>query len=103
MAYHVPVPVPRSTIWFVLYPTYSKLVALILSGTATGTNCYFVAIFPLGTLLDGEPIINLPPKSVELRKVDFTKEERDFYCRLEADSRAQFAVCCFLFLWEILS
>ncbi|XP_058196739.1 helicase-like transcription factor CHR28 isoform X2 [Rhododendron vialii] len=44
-----------------------------------------------GTLLDGEPIINLPPKSVELRKVDFTKEERDFYCRLEADSRAQFA------------
>ncbi|XAR66424.1 DNA helicase [Bertholletia excelsa] len=44
-----------------------------------------------GTLLDGEPIITLPPKSVELRKVDFTKEERDFYCRLEADSRAQFA------------
>ncbi|XP_057513282.1 helicase-like transcription factor CHR28 isoform X1 [Actinidia eriantha] len=44
-----------------------------------------------GTLLDGEPIINLPPKSVELKKVDFTKEERDFYCRLEADSRAQFA------------
>ncbi|PSS24665.1 Helicase-like transcription factor [Actinidia chinensis var. chinensis] len=44
-----------------------------------------------GTLLDGEPIINLPPKSVELKKVEFTKEERDFYCRLEADSRAQFA------------
>uniref|UniRef100_A0A5B6ZPB1 Helicase-like transcription factor CHR28 n=2 Tax=Davidia involucrata TaxID=16924 RepID=A0A5B6ZPB1_DAVIN len=44
-----------------------------------------------GTLLDGEPIIILPPKSVELKKVDFTKEERDFYCRLEADSRAQFA------------
>ncbi|KAA8519836.1 hypothetical protein F0562_014074 [Nyssa sinensis] len=44
-----------------------------------------------GTLLDGEPIINLPPKSIELKKVDFTKEERDFYCRLEADSRAQFA------------
>ncbi|KAL7242527.1 hypothetical protein ACSBR1_014995 [Camellia fascicularis] len=44
-----------------------------------------------GTLLDGEPIINLPPKSVELKKVDFSEEERDFYCRLEADSRAQFA------------
>ncbi|CAK9136641.1 unnamed protein product [Ilex paraguariensis] len=44
-----------------------------------------------GTLLDGEPIINLPPKTIELKKVDFTKEERDFYCRLEADSRAQFA------------
>ncbi|KAK2969852.1 hypothetical protein RJ640_030161 [Escallonia rubra] len=44
-----------------------------------------------GTLLDGEPIICLPPKTIELKKVDFTVEERDFYCRLEADSRAQFA------------
>ncbi|XP_019423648.1 PREDICTED: helicase-like transcription factor CHR28 isoform X1 [Lupinus angustifolius] len=43
-----------------------------------------------GTLLDGEPIISLPPKSVELKKVDFSREERDFYSRLEADSRAQF-------------
>lgn len=46
----------------------------------------------LGTLLDGEPIINLPPKSIELKKVAFTKEERDFYSKLEADSRAQFEV-----------
>ncbi|KAL2484039.1 SNF2 domain-containing protein/helicase domain-containing protein/zinc finger protein-related [Forsythia ovata] len=44
-----------------------------------------------GTLIDGEPIINLPPKTIELKKVDFSKEERDFYCSLEADSRAQFA------------
>ncbi|RDX76787.1 Helicase-like transcription factor CHR28, partial [Mucuna pruriens] len=43
-----------------------------------------------GTLLDGEPIISLPPKSVELKKVEFSQEERDFYSRLEADSRAQF-------------
>uniref|UniRef100_A0A2P2KS54 Uncharacterized protein LOC105649495 n=1 Tax=Rhizophora mucronata TaxID=61149 RepID=A0A2P2KS54_RHIMU len=43
-----------------------------------------------GTLLDGEPIINLPPKMIELKKVDFTEEERDFYTRLETDSRAQF-------------
>ncbi|KAL4585563.1 hypothetical protein LXL04_010186 [Taraxacum kok-saghyz] len=43
------------------------------------------------TLLDGEPIINLPPKTINLKKVDFTPEERDFYCRLEAESRAQFA------------
>ncbi|XP_028201677.1 helicase-like transcription factor CHR28 isoform X1 [Glycine soja] len=42
------------------------------------------------TLLDGEPIISLPPKSVELKKVEFSPEERDFYSRLEADSRAQF-------------
>ncbi|KVI00959.1 hypothetical protein Ccrd_020771 [Cynara cardunculus var. scolymus] len=45
----------------------------------------------LGTLLDGEPIVSLPPKTVNLKKVDFTAEEREFYCRLEADSRAQFA------------
>lgn len=44
-----------------------------------------------GTILDGEPIIRLPPKTIKLCKVDFTQEERDFYCRLEADSRAQFA------------
>lgn len=43
-----------------------------------------------GSLLDGKPIINLPPKVVELRKVDFSDEERDFYTKLEADSRAQF-------------
>ncbi|XP_047307734.1 helicase-like transcription factor CHR28 [Impatiens glandulifera] len=43
-----------------------------------------------GTFLDGEPIITLPPKSVQLTKVEFTKEEREFYSRLEADSRAQF-------------
>ncbi|KAL6553246.1 hypothetical protein OROGR_007088 [Orobanche gracilis] len=44
-----------------------------------------------GTFINGEPIINLPPKTIELRKVDFSMEERNFYCRLEADSRAQFA------------
>ncbi|KAL2980382.1 hypothetical protein AAZX31_13G226400 [Glycine max] len=43
-----------------------------------------------GSLLDGEPIISLPPKSVELKKVEFSQEERDFYSKLEADSRAQF-------------
>ncbi|KAH6825201.1 SNF2 domain-containing protein / helicase domain-containing protein / zinc finger protein-like protein [Perilla frutescens var. hirtella] len=44
-----------------------------------------------GTSIDGEPIIDLPPKTIELKKVDFSKDERDFYCRLEAESRAQFA------------
>ncbi|KAK6149892.1 hypothetical protein DH2020_017417 [Rehmannia glutinosa] len=45
----------------------------------------------MSSFIDGEPIINLPPKTIELTKVDFSKEERDFYCRLEADSQAQFA------------
>ncbi|XP_042501657.1 helicase-like transcription factor CHR28 isoform X2 [Macadamia integrifolia] len=43
-----------------------------------------------GTLLDGEPIIKLPPKSVYLTKVEFSSEERAFYLNLEADSRLQF-------------
>ncbi|KAJ4917660.1 SNF2 domain-containing protein / helicase domain-containing protein / zinc finger protein-related [Raphanus sativus] len=43
-----------------------------------------------GTLLDGKPIINLPPKTINLSKVDFSVEERSFYTKLEADSRSQF-------------
>lgn len=43
-----------------------------------------------GTLLDGEPIINLPPKTIHLTRVDFSTEERAFYNKLEADSRSQF-------------
>lgn len=42
------------------------------------------------TLLDGEPIINLPPKVIMLKQVDFTDEERDFYNQLEINSRDQF-------------
>lgn len=51
-------------------------------------GCYVL----LGTLLDGKPIINLPPKVIELKQVDFTQEERDFYNQLEIDSRDQFKV-----------
>ncbi|XP_059453331.1 helicase-like transcription factor CHR28 isoform X2 [Corylus avellana] len=43
-----------------------------------------------GTLIDGEPIIKLPPKTIHLTKVDFSTEERDFYTKLEADSRSRF-------------
>ncbi|KAJ6915661.1 LOW QUALITY PROTEIN: helicase-like transcription factor CHR28 [Populus alba x Populus x berolinensis] len=42
------------------------------------------------TLIDGQPIIKLPPKSICLTKVDFSTEERAFYTRLEADSRSKF-------------
>ncbi|XP_022642223.1 helicase-like transcription factor CHR28 isoform X2 [Vigna radiata var. radiata] len=44
-----------------------------------------------GTLLDGKPIINLPPKTIELSKVDFSVEERAFYTKLESDSRTRFS------------
>eukprot|EP01018_Ginkgo_biloba_P022585 Gb_33076 [translate_table: standard] len=45
-----------------------------------------------GSVIDGQPIVKLPPKTITLKKVDFSGEERAFYCRLEADSRAQFKV-----------
>lgn len=50
----------------------------------------------LGTLLDGKPIINLPPKKLKLSQVDFSVEERSFYNKLEADSQSQFEVLLFL-------
>lgn len=66
----------------------------------------------LGTLLDGEPIINLPPKEIKLKQVEFTDEERQFYNQLEIDSRDQFKVWFhykssfrlffFKFLWLII-
>lgn len=58
-----------------------------------------------GTLIDGEPIINLPPKRIHLTKVDFSPEERAFYAKLESDSRSQFKVLLsflvtyLLFIW----
>lgn len=45
-----------------------------------------------GSLLDGKPIINLPSKTVSLKKVRFSPDERSFYSALEAESRAQFKV-----------
>ncbi|KAJ8459501.1 hypothetical protein OPV22_032427 [Ensete ventricosum] len=45
-----------------------------------------------GTMINGEPIITLPPKIVTLKKVDFSKAERAFYINLEAESREQFKV-----------
>ncbi|KAK2635809.1 hypothetical protein Ddye_030601 [Dipteronia dyeriana] len=43
-----------------------------------------------GTLIDGEPIINLPPKTICMAKVDFSTEERGFYKMLESDSFKKF-------------
>ncbi|XP_059278868.1 helicase-like transcription factor CHR28 isoform X1 [Lycium ferocissimum] len=43
-----------------------------------------------GTVIDGEPIITLPPKTIQLKKVAFSAEERAFYNKLEAESRSQF-------------
>lgn len=48
--------------------------------------------FHVETLINGKPIINLPPKTINLNKVDFTQEERSFYLMLEERSRQQFKV-----------
>ncbi|KAI3719806.1 hypothetical protein L6452_20711 [Arctium lappa] len=42
------------------------------------------------TLIDGKPIINLPPKTINLTTVDFSAEELNFYRKLEAESRKRF-------------
>ncbi|CAL5070161.1 unnamed protein product [Urochloa decumbens] len=44
-------------------------------------------------LLDGEPIIKIPPKTVHMSKIDFTKEERAFYLYLEENSRQKLRGC----------
>ncbi|KAL8139848.1 hypothetical protein V2J09_005869 [Rumex salicifolius] len=43
-----------------------------------------------GTKLDGKPILNLPPKYINMESLEFTFEERDFYATLELESRVKF-------------
>ncbi|MED6197118.1 Helicase-like transcription factor chr28 [Stylosanthes scabra] len=72
----IKVPISRNSI-----QGYKKLQAVLRAIMLRRTK---------GTLIDGKPIINLPPKTIELTKVDFSVEERAFYMKLEADSRSQF-------------
>jgi hypothetical protein len=56
-------------------------------------QCDFLfCLIQIDTLINGEPIINIPPKSICLNKIEFTPEERAFYVRLEERSRQQFKV-----------
>ncbi|KAL5066772.1 hypothetical protein RYX36_017659 [Vicia faba] len=70
------VPISRNSI-----QGYKKLQAVLRAIMLRRTK---------GTLLDGKPIITLPPKTINLSKVNFSHEERAFYKKLEADSRSQF-------------
>lgn len=72
----IKVPISRNSI-----QGYKKLQAVLRAIMLRRTK---------GTLLDGKPIITLPPKTINLEKVDFSYEERAFYKKLEADSRSQF-------------
>uniref|UniRef100_A0A7I4BII7 SNF2 family DNA-dependent ATPase n=1 Tax=Physcomitrium patens TaxID=3218 RepID=A0A7I4BII7_PHYPA len=42
------------------------------------------------SLLDGKPIVNLPPRIVKLQQAEFSLDERSFYENLEIESREQF-------------
>lgn len=42
------------------------------------------------TLIEGHPIVNLPPKSLEMNVLDFSEKERAFYNDLESASQKQF-------------
>ncbi|KAI4358040.1 hypothetical protein L6164_001950 [Bauhinia variegata] len=72
----IKVPISRNSI-----QGYKKLQAVLRAIMLRRTK---------GTIIDGEPIIQLPPKTIRLNKVDFSFEERAFYKKLEADSRSQF-------------
>ncbi|XP_048333451.2 helicase-like transcription factor CHR28 [Ziziphus jujuba] len=72
----IKVPISRNSI-----QGYKKLQAVLRAIMLRRTK---------GTLIDGNPIISLPPKTIHLTRVDFTAEERSFYTQLESDSRSQF-------------
>ncbi|XP_059649855.1 helicase-like transcription factor CHR28 [Cornus florida] len=74
--YTIKIPISRNSLH-----GYKKLQAVLRAIMLRRTK---------GTLIDGEPIINLPPKTIHLIKVDFSAEERTFYRKLEAESRSKF-------------
>ncbi|KAJ7942610.1 Helicase-like transcription factor CHR28 [Quillaja saponaria] len=72
----IKVPISRNSV-----QGYKKLQAVLRAVMLRRTK---------GTLIDGKPIIKLPPKTIRLTKAEFSIEERAFYTKLEADSRSQF-------------
>lgn len=79
---------PDKSLVFVIYIWILELI--LLPGADNPPFCC------IGTFIDGEPIIKLPPKTISLTHVDFSVEERAFYRKLEADSRSQFKVPFFI-------
>nr|GEW30504.1 helicase-like transcription factor CHR28 [Tanacetum cinerariifolium] len=60
---------------------YKKLQAILTTMLLRRTKA---------TLIDGKPIISLPPKTVSMEKLDFTDEELELYTNLEENSRSKF-------------
>lgn len=73
--------------WFLNLQAFSVYAAVVVSLLM---NC--LTVIHTETLIDGEPILKLPPKTIQLNKIDFTQEERAFYLTLEEGSRQKFKV-----------
>ncbi|CAA6673393.1 unnamed protein product [Spirodela intermedia] len=82
------------------YAVYSSFCSSIKNPIATNPTAGYKKLQAIlrtimlrrtkGTLIDGEAIIKLPPKLINLKKIYFSPEEREFYSSLEADSRQKF-------------
>ncbi|WOL12968.1 helicase-like transcription factor CHR28 isoform X1 [Canna indica] len=84
---------------YAVYKSFCSMIKIPISRNPTNGYKKLQAVLKTimlrrtkGTKIDGKPIITLPPKTVTLKKVDFSEEERTFYTRLEAESREQFKV-----------
>ncbi|RWW09891.1 hypothetical protein GW17_00026596 [Ensete ventricosum] len=84
---------------------YKKLQAVLktvmLRRTKGDFNSYYCSgLTGMFIMIDGKPIITLPTKTITLKKVEFSEEERTFYTNLEAESREKFkrqqrsTLCC---------
>ncbi len=43
-------------------------------------------------MIDGEPVVKLPPRELSLVKQQFSKQEQSFYAQLQKESAAKFKV-----------
>jgi hypothetical protein len=78
--------------WCRLLLVFNFVFVCLLYYDLVSIDLWFLIYNLVATMLDGEPIISLPPKTVSLKTVDFTSEERNFYNTLEVESREQFKV-----------
>lgn len=76
--------------WFLNLQAFSVYAAVVVSLVVILSLMYCLTVIHTETLIDGEPILKLPPKTIQLNKIDFTQEERAFYLTLEEGSRQKF-------------
>lgn len=78
--------------WFLNLQAFSVYAAVVVSLVVILSLMYCLTVIHTETLIDGEPILKLPPKTIQLNKIDFTQKERAFYLTLEEGSRQKFKV-----------